>query len=56
MYGGGGEVWRCMAVWIMVGILVGTMMTLVFVPVVYSVVYRVEFRDYQFATNDKINN
>ncbi len=56
LYVSGGEMWEGMAVSIMVGLLFGTMITLVFLPVVYSVLYRVEFRDYQFATNDKINN
>lgn len=56
LYMSGGEMWEGMAVSIMVGLLFGTMITLVFLPVAYSVLYRVEFRDYQFATNDKINN
>ena len=56
LYVSGGEMWEGMAVSIMVGLLFGTMITLVFLPVAYSVLYRVEFRDYQFATNDKINN
>ena len=45
LYIGGGDVWRPMAVTIMVGLLFGTVITLLFIPSIYSVFYKINFKD-----------
>ena len=48
LYIGGGDVWRPMAVTIMVGLLFGTVITLLFIPSMYSLLYKVSFKGYKF--------
>ncbi len=48
LYIGGGDVWRPMAVTIMVGLLFGTVVTLLFIPSMYSLLYKVNFKGYKF--------
>ena len=48
LYIGGGDMWRPMAVTIMVGLLFGTMITLLFIPSMYSVLYKISYKDYKF--------
>ncbi len=48
LYIGGGDVWRPMAVTIMVGLLFGTIITLLFIPSMYSLLYKVDYKGYKF--------
>lgn len=48
LYIGGGDIWRPMAVTIMVGLLFGTVITLLFIPSMYSLLYKISFKGYQF--------
>jgi multidrug efflux pump subunit AcrB len=45
---GGGDIWRPMAVTIMVGLLFGTVITLLFIPSMFSLLYKVDFKEYKF--------
>ena len=51
LYLGGGDIWRPMAVTIMVGLLFGTIITLLFIPAMYSLLYKVEFKGYKFKVD-----
>ena len=48
LYLGGGDLWRPMAVTIMIGLLFGTVITLFFIPAFYSVLYKVDYKAYTF--------
>ena len=48
LYIGGGDVWRPMAVTIMVGLLFGTIVTLLYIPSMYSLLYKINFKGYKF--------
>ena len=48
LYLGGGEMWKPMAVTIMIGLLFGTVITLLFIPAFYSVLYKVDYKGYLF--------
>jgi multidrug efflux pump subunit AcrB len=48
LYMGGGDIWRPMAVTIMVGLLFGTVITLLFIPSMFSLLYKVDFKEYKF--------
>ena len=47
LYIGGGELWRPMAVTIMIGLLFGTIITLLFIPSMYSLLYKVDYKGYK---------
>ncbi|MCG8411097.1 MAG: efflux RND transporter permease subunit [Bacteroidales bacterium] len=49
LYLGGGEIWRPMAVTIMVGLLFGTIITLFFIPAFYSILYKIDYKNYSQA-------
>jgi multidrug efflux pump subunit AcrB len=46
LYMGGGDIWRPMAVTILVGLLFGTVITLLFIPSLFSLLYKVDFKEY----------
>jgi len=48
LYLGGGEIWRPMAVTIMVGLLFGTIITLLFIPSIYCLLYKVNSEGHVF--------
>jgi len=48
LYLGGGELWRPLAITIMVGLLFGTVITLLFIPSFYSVLYKIDYKGYVF--------
>ncbi len=48
LYLGGGDVWRPMAVTIMIGLLFGTVVTLLYIPSMYSLLYKINFKGYKF--------
>ena len=47
LYLGGGDIWRPMAVTIMVGLLFGTIITLMFIPSMYSLLYKINYKGYK---------
>ncbi|WKK65907.1 efflux RND transporter permease subunit [Lutimonas zeaxanthinifaciens] len=47
LYLGGGDIWRPMAVTIMVGLLFGTIITLMFIPSMYSLLYKINYKGYE---------
>ena len=47
LYLGGGDIWRPMAVTIMVGLLFGTIITLLFIPSMYSLLYKINYKGYK---------
>lgn len=47
LYIGGGEIWRPMAVTIMIGLLFGTVITLLYIPSMYSLLFKVNFKGYK---------
>ncbi|MGI9569615.1 MAG: efflux RND transporter permease subunit, partial [Desulfobulbia bacterium] len=47
LYIGGGDIWRPMAVTIMIGLLFGTIITLLFIPSMYSLLYKINYKGYK---------
>jgi len=56
LYISGGDMWKPMAVTIMIGLLFGTVITLLFIPTFYSTLYKVDYKKYNSNENLEKND